>query len=313
MKAECIRKNSFKKAGMLFLAIFFNSISLPLIASPLHCQSSADGSKRCFGNSADKVQFIAFGDGGAGTPDQVAVAKAMQAKCSAEPCQFGLLLGDNFYPNGVKDVNDPLFQDYFEKIYKAVSFPFYPVVGNHDEKGSIQAQLDYTGKSKKWFFPSRYYSHAYPEDGSLVEFFAIDSSNFDKVQASWLEKSLAMSKARWKILYDHFPFYSNGKHGDNSGNIATLVAPLVCGKIDLVLSGHDHDKEHLLGQTGSCKFQQLIVGTGGKSLYEVHPDKRTLFSASSYGFAWFSVEANKMKFEIMDTTGKVEYSYTMKK
>ena len=51
------------------------------------------------------------------------------------------MLGDNFYPEGLKTPEDPLFTKGFLEIYHDIEIPFFPVLGNHDVKRNVQAQL----------------------------------------------------------------------------------------------------------------------------------------------------------------------------
>ena len=51
---------------------------------------------------ADHLQVIVLGDTGTGNEDQLKVADGMAKVCDQSGCDFVLLLGDNFYPNGVK-------------------------------------------------------------------------------------------------------------------------------------------------------------------------------------------------------------------
>lgn len=260
------------------------------------------------------VSFLALGDTGTGDSNQQSVADAMETYCTTHACDFAILLGDNFYPSGVTSTSDALFQSAFEIPYANLNFIFYPVLGNHDIMGSYQAEIDYSSLSEKWEMPARYYVLTFSSsDEPLVDLIAIDSTNFDSDQATWLESELNTSTAVWKILYDHYPFYSNGLHGDNSGGILTAAGTIVCNKIDLVISGHDHNQEHLMGRTGDCELQQVVLGSGGRSLYTVTADERTLFAESSFGFGWFEVTEDKISFEFLNAAGEINYQYDLEK
>ena len=75
--------------------------------------------------------------------------------------KYTLALGDNFYFNGVKDVNDPRFDETFEKVFTAKSLTnanhFRLLAGNHDHYGNVSAEIAYSAKSPRWHFPSLYY------------------------------------------------------------------------------------------------------------------------------------------------------------
>ncbi|XVF43467.1 hypothetical protein PTKIN_Ptkin02bG0042200 [Pterospermum kingtungense] len=57
---------------------------------------------------------------------------------------FVISTGDNFYDNGLEGVYDPAFRESFTKIYTAKSLQkrWYSVLGNHDYRGDVEAQLN---------------------------------------------------------------------------------------------------------------------------------------------------------------------------
>ncbi len=65
-------------------------------------------------------------------------------------------------------------------------------------------------------------------------------------QLDWLRSQLHESKGTWTILAVHAPFFSLGKYGSMEGRNADSkklrqdISPLIAGKVDLVLQGHDH-------------------------------------------------------------------------
>lgn len=252
-----------------------------------------------------KIRFVAVGDTGTGAIKQYDVAKGMKEKCDKDGCDFGLLLGDNIYTNGVKDINDPQFITKFEKPYKDLDFKFYLTLGNHDYRDNVQAQIDYTKKSKKWVMPDKVYSFS----KGNIDFFCIDTNVPTKAQADKVEKMVSQSKARWKVVFGHHPRYTNGVYKDATGALANLIDKATCGKADIYLCGHEHTKQHL---KKTCGTEYLVVGTGA-GLRKVGVGKNTLFARSSYGFSWFEVDEHSMHFQIIDSKGNVEYEHTIKK
>lgn len=56
---------------------------------------------------------------------------------------FVVSTGDNIYDSGMKSIDDPAFQVSFTDIYTSPSLqkPWYSVLGNHDYRGDVEAQL----------------------------------------------------------------------------------------------------------------------------------------------------------------------------
>lgn len=264
------------------------------------------------------VSFLSFGDWGSGTTDQRAVADAAAKYCKAQPCEFVLTLGDNFYQFGVGSTRDRKWQTYYKDVYKNLNLPFYAVIGNHDERGSIRAQIDYGKIDPMWRMPGEYYSIKVPDAAAtpIIEIFVINNGDdeFQPAEKAWLEKALSQSKATWKVLALHMPVISNGHHGDNPSGINDTLVPVICGKVNLVLSGHDHSFSRLRGPWGACTIDQLIIGTGGKDLRPVNThDSRVISTGSFYGFGWFSATPDSLTFRMIKTDGSVYYEHSWKK
>lgn len=264
------------------------------------------------------IAFITFGDWGSGTADQKAVAKAAQQYCATSPCEFVLVLGDNFYESGVRSTRDPKWKLLYQDIYKPLNLPFYAILGNHDERGNVQAQIDYGRQDTSWHMPGRFYSVSFPQnsDTPIVEIFVINNGDdqLETDEKSWLDAALAKSRARWKILALHKPIISNGKHGDDSGDINDALVPIICGKIDLAISGHDHNFAYLKGPWGKCPITQLVVGTGGKEVRPVKTDDpRVIATGSFFGFGWLSASEKELQLRMIKTDGSLFYETTWKK
>lgn len=264
------------------------------------------------------VSFITFGDWGYGTHDQKAVATAATHYCQDQGCEFVLTLGDNFYPFGVWSTRDPKWTSYYKDIYRDLNRPFYAVIGNHDMRGSIQAQLEYNKIDPSWHMPGPYYAITFPKAPSrpVLEIFVINNGDnkFQADEKDWLERALNESRATWKILAMHKPIISNGKYGDDPAHINDQLMSVTCGKVDVVLSGHEHFFAHLRGPWKGCMLDQMIIGTGGKSVRPSNTrDPRVLSTGSFFGFGWFSATPEKLTFRMIKTDGSVHYETTWEK
>ena len=61
---------------------------------------------------------------------------------------------------------------------------------------------------------------------------------------AWLERSLAESTARWKIVVAHHPLWSSaGSKYEQARVLRRLILPALCRYADLYLAGHDHTFE----------------------------------------------------------------------
>src|ERR1700733_3511395 len=91
------------------------------------------------------INFIAMGDFGRnGEYMQKEVATQMGITAKDFGADFFVITGDNFYPSGVASTQDYSWTASFETIYTAHSLqnPWYVVLGNHDYKGNVQAEID---------------------------------------------------------------------------------------------------------------------------------------------------------------------------
>lgn len=185
--------------------------------------------------------FFAIGDFGHSCPATKALAEAMNkyAEDTNRTPDFILGLGDNFYPEGVSSVDDPLFQEAWQDVFlphQRLRVPWKLVLGNHDYMGNPQAQIDFTAHDKNpsglWQLPAQNYAftHEVPAAPApfSVDFFALDTngcqghvrrSHPESEQAlsghiARLQDALAASTADWKIVFAHHPLYTVGvNHG----------------------------------------------------------------------------------------------------
>lgn len=284
---------------------------------------------------AKVVRFIAIGDTGTGEADQYGVAAAIEGKCALDGCDFGLLLGDNFYPSGVDGVDDPQWSIKLEEPYANLDFPFYVTLGNHDYGGDGagyefelgQIQVAYAQESEKWTLPSEYYHF---EEGAGT-FLALgtnlifwDYSDAVSEQGAYFSQALSQSTQPWKIAFGHHPYVSNGKHGNagsyegfpflpvaNGASVKSFFDQYLCGKVDLYICGHDHSRQVLPGPA-SCPGTFVVSGAGAKTT-ELPGSNPALFEKSSEGFAYFVLGENSLVIEMYDMSGALDYTTELTK
>lgn len=116
---------------------------------------------------------------------------------TANDVRHVVMLGDNFYSYGIQtNSSDCRFKKTFEDIYDAASLqdiPFYVIAGNHDHRGNVTAQIEYTQRSQRWEFPDWYYTWTDTfEDNRKevsVQFILYDSVLADSADGKYGERS----------------------------------------------------------------------------------------------------------------------------
>lgn len=224
------------------------------------CLQPDDGSDPAVPDDASvtagpSVRFVAIGDMGMGNEDQSRVAQAIGTVCAARGCDFAVGLGDLIYPAGASSPTDPQFDTKFEEPYAELDFPFWMVLGNHDNgqdpagatapAGGLgfwytagNNEVAYAQRtdraSDKWTMPARHYTfdegpvHFVGLDTNTLLFYGVpvppDLDAELQAQEAWLPGAVAAGEGPWRIALGHHPYVSNGEHGD-AGEYDTELVP----------------------------------------------------------------------------------------
>lgn len=286
----------------------------------------------------NSLSFLVMGDFGRyGQFYQKEVAVQMGKAAATIGSEFVISVGDNFYPNGVQSTTDYSWTASFENVYTDFSLQndWFVALGNHDYRGNIQAQIDYSAKSRRWHMPSTYFKKEFDlEDGNKVLVLFMDTSPFiDKyydadsgmseaikaqdttAQKKWLLKELATmdKKVTWKIVVGHHPLYSGGKRKTSSETISfekKFATIFDNQKVDAYFCGHEHDLQ-IIKPKGHYTTQFL-----SGSACTVRPSgerEGTLFFAEKSGFMTFSITNLKLLAQVVDGEGKILFTTQIEK
>lgn len=246
----------------------------------------------------NQVRFVVLGDWGCGSPAQIRVAKQMLLAHQSKPIDFVLTVGDNIYPDG----NKQSYTAFFEQVYAGLlknNVKFFATLGNHDVIVGRQDQIRYplfNMEGREFYSLKR--------GQGLVEFFMLDVTNLSNKQMAWLENSLKLCKAKWKIALFHYPLYSSGTHHGSALALRKVLEPLLVKyKVNVAFAGHDHIYERTYLQNG---IQHFVTGGGGATLYDI--DVKSPFRAESYvGWHFMLVEINdkEISFQTISDNGKI--------
>ncbi|XP_060204227.1 purple acid phosphatase 17-like isoform X1 [Lycium barbarum] len=283
------------------------------------------------------LRFLVVGDWGRkGEYNQSAVALQMGRIGEELDIDFVVSTGDNFYDNGLTGEDDPNFLESFTNVYreKSLQKQWYSVLGNHDYRGDVVAQLSpYLRKiDSRWICLRSFLINA-----EIVEIFMVDTTPFVKdyfVETEhtydWrnvmpqktytenvlkdLENALSESTAKWKIAVGHHAIRSVGHHGDTNELVDRLLPILRAYDVDLYMNGHDHCLEHISDSESPIQF--LTSGAGSKAW---RGDVKGLnregmnFFYDGQGFMSVQLTPTHVEMEFYDVFGKVLHKWNRSK
>lgn len=277
--------------------------------------------------------FIVVGDWGRnGFFNQADVARGMGRVGERIYSRFTISTGDNFYTAGVTSLDDPKWQRSFEDIYTqpALQSRWYVTLGNHDWMGNVQAQIDYTRQSDRWYMPAQYFDEvmtlpdsAAGRPATRVHFVFLDtvpiayspakSAHYrgngrwdDDAQLAWLRETLETSDAEWKIVVGHHPVYTGStSYLDNPLLIERLKPIFEENGVQAYFAGHEHSLQHHRPEGSTVDY---FISGAGSLTREVVQTPNTLFAYRSPGFMGVSLTRDRMEVRSYDEDGGLLYT-----
>lgn len=241
--------------------------------------------------AASPVRFVAFGDSGSGNADQL----ALRDQLLTVPFDLIVHTGDLAYEGGTgAQIERSVFRVYAPLLR---SFPFYPVLGNHDYE--TEGGLPFL---RAFLLPEngdaeRFYSF----DWGSVHFVGLDTEQIGSRQAGWLDADLKQNRLPWTVVFGHKPPFSSGEHGSSSDFRSHFVPVLERHAVTLVLSGHDHDYERSKPLNG---VTYVVTGGGGVGTRPVSSGSFTAFAEAVIHFVFVEVTERELLLHAIDGTGR---------
>lgn len=201
-----------------------------------------------------------------------------------------LILGDNFYPDGINDINDNQWKKFEEQN---IDFPTWGILGNHDYLGNVKAQIEY--KKNNWNIPNFFYKKSF----DFIDFFFIDTSillpefcnlnynivksklgkeplQYSKEMLDWLNRELKKC-SKLKMVVGHYPISSFGIYGINKRLFKILFPIFKKHNVKYYISGHDHNLQIVDIYTIGYEMKQ-IISAGCSHLYPTLNSSNKVFS-----------------------------------
>jgi hypothetical protein len=266
------------------------------------CPAASDA-----GVPADRLatRFAAFGD--YGWPDSPGTQLVASLVESWRP-DFVITLGDNNYPYGEAATIDDNIGRYYHTFIAgyagrhgcgAAENRFFPSLGNHDwYTPGAEPYLDYfrLPGNERYYDIVRGDVHLFSVDSDPNE---PDGVTPDSVQGAWLQRGLAASTSRWRVVYFHHPPYSSSSHG----NTLYMQWPFKAWGASLVLAGHDHSYERIVVDG----LTYIVAGLGGAPPYAfVTPVEGSQVQfTNEFGALLIDADATQMRLRFHAANGRV--------
>jgi tartrate-resistant acid phosphatase type 5 len=193
---------------------------------------------------------------------QMPTVSAMKSYCAQYSCDFGVMLGDNIYPDGATaDADDARrFRDVFTTPYGSLvegrdSFRIYGVLGNHDwhtSRDGALAQVRFLETTPPFFMNGLFYRVVPAAAHGEVEIFALDTQ---MLLAATKTSEAVLAEDASEVQTDDLEYFEPWAAPQNEAErnmVQWLEASLASSKARWkIVIGH-----HPLWSTAGSKFQQ---------------------------------------------------------
>ena len=279
------------------------------------------------------VRLIVANDlGRNGYYDQKPIASLMGEVADGMGPDAVLALGDIHHYGGVRSVSDPLWMTNYETVYThpELLVDWMPICGNHEYRGNTQAMIDYSGVSRRWNMPARYYTRTFESKGTTVKVVFIDTTplidkyrndaeqypdackeDMDK-QLKWLDSVLSAAEEDWVLVAGHHPVYAETSKAEyeRADMQRRVDAVLRRHKVDMYLCGHIHNFQHIRAKGSDIDY---IVNSSASLSRKVKPVEGTQFCSGETGFSLVTADKKALNLYMINRDGKVLHTVTRNK
>lgn len=269
-------------------------------------------------------------------------ARAVRAGYAAAPDADFILHAGDLVNRGSRDLE---WAQWFESVgFIHGMIPAVPVAGNHEyDKLKIGEEERRAALSILWrpqfrlpvveSLPEVLHETVYalPYSSDLAIFVLDTQAGLIDIQAQWLDRELAASGARWKVVAMHHPVFSTATGRDNEVRRAAVLPVLRRHDVDLVLQGHDHaysrgafdpglqrtDIDAVDGGLGPV----FVTSVSGAKMYDVKDEEWDAYAAHGFElgrmgentqfYQLLSVTSEQLRYEAYTVTGDRYDAFTL--
>lgn len=240
-----------------------------------------------------------------------------------------VLLGDNFYPDGLQSKFDNQWNKY-ELAFQDVPYRnIYSVMGNHDYYGNpfFQINSKYLANNQLYFKKNfqdmdlyfidtvlLYKNHVGITDDIIKDLFNTSHRVLKEQQLEWLDYNLENSKLnnRKTIVFGHYPIISNGLYANDLDPLYDTLMPLFSKyKVDVYISGHEHNIQYIEKKVMDYNFKQVIIGSSSEyrsNEYRI-VTKDDMYDNEDNYYLQLYKRNNRICLDFKNKNGIIKYSY----
>lgn len=239
------------------------------------------------------------------------------------------LLGDNFYPDGIKTFNDKQWKS-FEYVFGDIPYHnICAIMGNHDYRGDPNLQLRSNYFNNHEFFFKRsmenvdlffldtillFKGHCNIFDYNIYKTHNKPYMDLKEEQLNWLENEMEKSKYNGKkiIVFGHYPILTNGFYANEMEPLYNLLIPIFEKyKINAYVSGHEHNIQYIYKEINEdYSFHQFIVGSSSHYRKQEFclKNKNYMFEDDDFYYLQIREDKNDIFFEFKNKIGSIKHS-----
>lgn len=287
------------------------------------------------------LSFIGIGDWGSASihdyhrANAIAVSEAMTKFSLANPVDFVVNTGDNFYYCGIQNITDPQINEDYTQIYKKMTMPWYSVLGNHDYGFNPQCQTELNKVIPNWVMDGRYYHRVIQSSTEKLHLIMLDTNpcvnayrgtnklkwdpcgslypiclptkepcHFHEnivqqdcsLQQKWFVDTMnTIPDDEWVVVVGHH----RADQIDNQDFQTLLDSP----KVKMYINGHVHILENY-SVHGRVKY--ITTGAGSMVFSNAHiRNSNTIWEDSVSGFTYHTIENGEIRTKFVNADGKI--------
>ena len=236
-----------------------------------------------------------------------------------------VILGDNFYPSGVISKLDAKWNT-FDSIFSKINNPIFSILGNHDYLQNPVCQI----RNPNWIMDDFYYKKEF--DNVVLYFldtvpfdtqYWISKENIERIhndkielikqkQLFWLDGELMKNNNKKKIVFGHYPIYSNGVYKSMLNDVHNHLIPLfIKHKINLYVSGHEHNIQYIKKFENHHLVHQVIIGTSSELRDGIDYKKyeNSMYDDNFYYFGKLLLYNDYLILQYINIDNEIKYEY----